>query len=156
MVRPVWLYSRQADLPAGWAASIVTLGNPAVWWPGAAALPVLGGVALADLLQRRVDPAAWIILLAFLGQYLPWVVAPRRLVFIYHFYTCVPFLILALVYVAGRWAESRPRGLPAAARLWPAVAAGMFILFYPLLAGVPVGPVWARLLRWFGTWIFYR
>jgi dolichyl-phosphate-mannose--protein O-mannosyl transferase len=102
-----------------------------------------------------VDPAAPIILLAFLGQYLPWVIAPRRLMFIYHFYTCVPFLILALVYVAGRWAESRPRGLPAVARFWPAVAAGLFILFYPLLAGVPVGPEWTRALGWFDTWIFY-
>jgi len=155
MVRPVWLYSRQADLPAAWAASIATLGNPAVWWPGTAALPVLGGLALADLRRRRVDPAAPFILLAFLGQYLPWVVAPRRLVFIYHFYTCVPFLILALVYLAGRWVQSLPRGLAAAARAWPAVAAGLLILFYPLLAGVPVGPAWARLLGWFRTWIIY-
>ncbi len=156
MVRPVWLYSRQADLPAGWQASIATLGNPAVWWPGAAALPVLAGLALADLRRRQGDPSAWFILLAFLGQYLPWAIAPRRLVFIYHFYTSVPFLILALVYVVGRWAETRPRGLPAAARLWPAVPVALFALFYPLLAGVPVGPLWARLLKWFGTWIFYR
>jgi dolichyl-phosphate-mannose-protein mannosyltransferase len=199
MIRPVWLYRQQVDLPAGWAASIATLGNPAVWWPGAAALPALAAVALADLarpqavrvrpqadrIRRQADPAAAFILLAFLGQYLPWVVAPRRLVFIYHFYTCVPFLILALVYVAGRWAGARsgsvparprglpvhPRGMPARspslppglsphlpviARFWPAVAAGLFLLFYPLLAGVPVGPVWARLLKWLPTWIFYR
>jgi dolichyl-phosphate-mannose--protein O-mannosyl transferase len=156
MVRPVWLYTRQMDLPAGWAASIATFGNPAVWWPGAAAMLLLAATAVADLRLRRADAAGAIILLAFLGQYLPWVIAPRRLVFIYHFYTCVPFLILALAHLARRWAEASPPGLLSAMRFWPVVAAALFLLFYPLLAGVPVGPGWARLLRWLPTWIFYR
>jgi dolichyl-phosphate-mannose--protein O-mannosyl transferase len=155
-VRPVWLYSRQADLPPGWQASVATLGNPAVWWPGAAAVLALASTTLADLRRRQVDSAALFILLAFLGQYLPWVIAPRRLVFIYHFFTAVPFLVLALVRLAARWAEACPRGLAAGARLWLAVVAGLFVLFYPLLAGLPVSLAWMRLMRWFGTWVFYR
>jgi len=36
--RPMWFYSGTEFMPSGWVSSISCMGNPAVWWVGAAAM----------------------------------------------------------------------------------------------------------------------
>jgi dolichyl-phosphate-mannose--protein O-mannosyl transferase len=147
MIRPAWYYKGEG-LPAGTVSSIVAMGNPAVWWPGIAA--VVAGVWLA---LRRRDAGIAFVLVGFFAQLAPWAIAPRKLVFIYHFFPCVPFLILAIVSAAKVLVE-RKQVFARLAVAYCAVVAGLFALFYPILSGTPVKRDFVlHWLRWFGSWI---
>lgn len=148
-LRPIWLYQGTIDVPAGRIASIVTMGNPAVWWPGLAAMLVLAAAALL----RRDRVCSW-ILVGFLCSWLPWALAARRLTFIYHFLPATPFLALGLArfldLLVGRFPRARPAPIVVAA-----AATAAFALFVPLLTGMSVPRAYAEALRWLSTWIFF-
>jgi dolichyl-phosphate-mannose-protein mannosyltransferase len=144
-IRPIWLFEGAA---AARVTSIVSMGNPAVFWAGTAAIPAAALLAIA----RRDRAAAW-ILAAFLTAWLPWAVASRSLTFIYHFLPASPFMILALALCLGRLAERFPR-LRAAVLVYAGAVVVLFALFLPLLAGIPVRRGYAEALQWLGTWIF--
>jgi len=148
-IRPIWLYRGTADVAAGRVASIVTMGNPAIWWSGILALPILAALALV----RRDRAAGW-ILVAFVASWLPWALAARRLTFIYHFLPATPYLILCLVRCVQRLAERFPRTRAAGIAL-AAVAAMLFALYLPLLTAIPVPRAYAEALQWLKTWIFF-
>jgi dolichyl-phosphate-mannose--protein O-mannosyl transferase len=147
MQRPAWYYMGEG-LPAGTISSIVAMGNPAVWWPGIGA--VAAGVFLA--LRRREASIAF-ILVGLFAQIAPWAIAPRKLVFIYHFFPCVPFLILAVVYAAKVLVE-RYRFGSRLVSAYCAVVLSLFALFYPILSATPVKREFVlHWLRWFDSWI---
>jgi len=148
-IRPIWLYRGTIDVAADRVASIVTMGNSAIWWSGTLALPIVAALALA----RRDRAAGW-TLVAFVASWLPWVFAARRLTFIYHFLPATPYLILGLVRCVQRLAERFPRTRGAGIAL-AAVAALGFTLYLPLLTGIPVSRAYAEAMQWLKTWIFF-
>ncbi len=77
----------------GLFSSITAFGNPAIFWTGILGVSIL---ACNSLHKRRLESG--FILFAFLGLYLPYIFI-GRLMFIYHFYYAVPFLILAVTYL---------------------------------------------------------
>lgn len=149
MIKPIWFYSGQSLLPEGKVSSIVSMGNPAVWWLGTLAV-----VLVIIMTWKRRDKGMLVVLTAFFSQYVPWMLV-TRLTFIYHFFAMVPFLVLCLVYIfktmneewgVRRWANW----------LYMGVVVGLFILFYPVLSGLVVDKWYFQdVLRWFGTWYFY-
>ena len=149
LVRPVWLYSGRIDVPAGSISSIVTMGNPAVWWVGAAAMPLLAVVG-----ARTRSRAAGVALAGFLCMYLPWLVSPRSLQFIYYFFSSVPFMILGAAHLLETAASRWPR-IRYAAFAWAAVGVALFAMFFPILSGVVVPRAYAEALHWFRTWIIF-
>jgi dolichyl-phosphate-mannose--protein O-mannosyl transferase len=148
-IRPIWLYRGTVDVAADRVASIVTMGNPAIWWAGAAAVPALAGLALA-----RRDRVAALILAALACSWLPWAFSARKLVFIYHFLPASPVLILGLVHCLARLVERFPRTRPVAMAL-TSIAVLAFAFFLPLLTGLPVPRAYAGALQWLSTWIFF-
>jgi dolichyl-phosphate-mannose-protein mannosyltransferase len=133
IVRPIpYLFER---LPDHYVRYVGGGGNPAVWWPSLVALGAAAGAWL-----RRRDPLRpeGVILAGFVLGYFPWFVLSynRPDVFIYYMLPVVPFMCLALAYVATRvWASTAGRAGVAA---FAVVAAGMFVLEYPLLTGRPL------------------
>jgi dolichyl-phosphate-mannose-protein mannosyltransferase len=148
-LRPIWLYQGVVDVPAGRIASVVTMGNPVVWWSGLAAVPVLA----ASAFLRRDRVSAW-LLVAFLCSWLPWALSARKLTFIYHFLPATPFLALGLAHGVHLLVERFPRARPVPIVI-AAAAAAAFALFLPLLTGMPVPRAYAEALRWLSTWIFF-
>jgi len=152
MVKPIWYYSGASAVPSGTVSTIVALGNPLVWWGGTAAFVFV----LARLFRKPADTAAWFIALGGLAQYLPWAVIPRKLVFLYHFFMTVPFLVLALVYalrgLSGKW-KGRLPDVPA----WTAAAAAalLFAVYFPVLGGTPFPSWWAQALQAVGIPIYF-
>lgn len=149
MLRPVWYYMG-SGLPEGVYASIAGFGSPVVWWGGFAAMLALGWRQLCGRGSRR--GAALCIL--FLAQLLPWVLV-ARCTFLYHYFPSVGFTLLALVLWVGRLQK---RDAVLARRVGIgllAVAAVLFLWFYPVLAGVPVPRAWAASLKWLPSWGFY-
>jgi hypothetical protein len=137
--RPVLYYAEYSGLGndafTGQAliARMSNLGNPWIWWtslPCVLSLPYF-------VIKDRSFPAA-VILLGFISQYLPWFPITRVL-FMYHMFGGLIFMVLALAYVLVYLAEKLPRPRPqlvVAAHL--AVAVFFFGYFYPVWTAVPI------------------
>jgi dolichyl-phosphate-mannose--protein O-mannosyl transferase len=149
--RPTWYFWWSGT---GTVRGIVALGNPAIWW---ASVPVCGW-ALASGLRardaRRVFAGAGFFLL-----YLPWGLSPRTLNFGHYLFEAIPYACLALGLLLDEAWDGRERFL---AWGYVATAAALFLLFLPLLTGLPVpAGLWAfrfpllggGLWTWFPTWI---
>jgi len=138
LARPVLYYADYqmgTDIFTGqplWAR-MSNLGNPWIWWtslPCVAALPYF-------IIRHRSFPAT-VILLGFLTQYLPWFPITRVL-FMYHMFGGLIFMVLALAFVLVYLAEKLPRPNPqavVAAHL--ATTVFFFGYFYPVWTAVPI------------------
>jgi hypothetical protein len=91
-LKPVWYY--QDSFAGSTTGEIYDAGNLVVFWMG---LPALLFAAVAA--WRRRSLALTVVVLLFLAMWLPWVRIDRA-TFQYHYYTAVPFLVLALGYLA--------------------------------------------------------
>jgi len=163
IIKPMWFYN--ADYAgAGMASSILTFGNPAVWWTGLIgivlalgmslwrnALPMLGVIPGRD---DALDRALPVIAVGFLSAYLPWVLV-SRLTFIYHYFASVPFIIIATAQML-RFLERRHRKAAYAIGIVLGVAAAaLFVAFYPLASGAEVPRAWCDAVAWFDNWMWY-
>ncbi len=147
MKRPVWYFSGEGDAP-GLVSSIVAMGNPLIWWVG-----VLMLVAALWLSLKRKDRIAYVIWIAYLAQYIPWMLVSRE-TFLYHYFAMVPFLILVIVYVVKLIEDKRPH-LGYIRTGYMAVAVLLFSMFYPVLSGIQVSSNYIEhFLRWFPSWLF--
>lgn len=155
--------------------TIVLMGNPAVWWSCLVGLLALIGTAIYRHMRYDVykyeNPGAmlgyehfhvtqpWdfrygLLIVCFLAQYLPWVLVPRG-TYIYHYFTSVPFIILAtsvcLDKLSERW-NKIALVLGAAILL---AALSCFIAFFPYASGAAVSQNWLKTMQWFDNWLFY-
>jgi dolichyl-phosphate-mannose-protein mannosyltransferase len=144
MIRPIWYYKGN-DLPEGMASTIVSFGNPAVWWP---AIPAFFAAARAAWKRNK---AMILIVIAVISLYLPWAVISRS-AFIYHFFPMVPFMMLAVVH-AIKWFMERGISKYYVYGYLGLVLA-MFVLFYPAVSGLVVPSAYINWLRWFPSWVF--
>ncbi len=133
-LKPVWFY--QEGLGAGTSAAIYDAGNLVVWWFGAFAM-----VFISIMAFRRRSLALALIAVGFAAQWVSWARIDRA-AFQYHYYTALPFVILALAYlVAELWHGTSVRTWRAV-RIAGAVAvlapAGLWLLSRPLCALVGV------------------
>jgi 4-amino-4-deoxy-L-arabinose transferase-like glycosyltransferase len=89
-LKPVWFY--QGAYANGTGASIYDAGNLAIWWLGIPAMAFAAWQA-----YRRRSLALALVTIGFAWQWLAWSRIDRA-TFEYHYYTSVPFIILALAY----------------------------------------------------------
>ena len=95
-LKPVWFY--QEGLAGSTTAAIYDAGNLVIWWLG---VPALAFVAWQAYARRSLGLA--LIAIAFACQWVSWARIDRA-AFQYHYYTSLPFVILALAYfVAELW-----------------------------------------------------
>jgi len=123
------------------------------------ALPVYGGLLLATYglvhnLQGKHEPkdiAPIFIIVVFLFSWIPYTFL-SRVTFIYHYYVSVPFVCLASAYFINKyWGR---RWGKVAAIIFFAVVVAMFIVFYPVISGMPTSNSWIHNLKWFSSWYF--
>ena len=119
-LKPVWFY--QEGLAGNTTAAIYDAGNLVVWWLG---LPALGFAAWQAFARRSLPLA--LITIGFACQWVSWARIDRA-AFQYHYYTSLPFLILALGYFLSELWHGASRRTWLLARL----AAGVAILGPPL------------------------
>ena len=148
MLRPVWYYGGK-DLPAGQAQSIAAIGNPLIWWIGLLAMLASWAIGLA-----RRDKVVLTIAVMYLSFYVPWMVAPRSITFLYHYFPMVPLLILSIVWML-RWLEDNFAFGRKATALTVGGAAVLFVWFYPVFTGMTISREWMNIaLRWLPSWGF--
>ena len=129
-LKPVWFY--QGSYAEGTAAAIYDAGNLVIWWMG---IPAMCFVAY-QAFKRRSLPLA-MILIAFLAQWVSWARIDRP-AFQYHYYTSLPFVVLALGYFMAEVWHGTSRRIWLLARASAAVALMgpvlLWLLRYPLCA----------------------
>ena len=183
--KPMW-YASNSFEPEGSESSIMAMGNPVVWWGGLICIVICLAVWIKRHLQKdgslspftqTDDTRPILILLCYFGQLFPWTLVPRG-TYIYHYFPCVPFLILAIVLCLDLLADSgfmlalpSVGGLAAAdetsRKKWNErcvlillvvlllAAEIMFILFFPYASGVPASRSWMDSVKWFDRWLWY-
>jgi dolichyl-phosphate-mannose--protein O-mannosyl transferase len=148
IARPLWLYAG-GDLPANTVSTLVVLGNPVLWWGGLVAV-------FGWLLVGWRNPAVRLVLIALLSMYAPWIIAPRDLTFIYHFFPMLPFWIILLVFGLRAITERMPAFGRNLVVLVLGVSVILFILFYPAMSGLTVTRTYAETYwKWFDSWQFF-
>lgn len=141
LLKPVYWYFGQSD--AGNNAYIYDAGNIVLFW---GALVATVWCAIAAVRARSVTLG--FVVFAMLMQYAAWIPISRVL-FFYHFFTALPFYLLALACgLAYLWETGR---------IWRvvgylAVAAGAFVYFYPFVSGQPVPGSQAAMFFILPTW----
>jgi hypothetical protein len=142
--RPVLYYAEYTNLGIDhWTGQqlvsrMADLGNPWIWWTS---LPCV--ISLPYFIVRyRSFPAA-VILLGFVTQYLPWSQI-SRVIFMYHVFGGLIFMILALAFVLAKVAEQlKPAGRLVLVAGHLGLAVLFFFYFYPVWTGLPIsGPAY--------------
>ena len=164
-VRNVWYYGNYNADGVGGLRTISVLGSPLFWWAGVPAMVY----AFVSAVKKRALPAV-IAAVGFLAVYLPWVLVPRC-TFVYHYFTAVPFLLIALLSAYSRLCGSPRLQNPIFSRTVRghvvALTAGqsamlaflalhliLFAVFYPVLTGTLTTQDYANALEWLPTWFF--
>jgi hypothetical protein len=133
-LKPVWFY--QDGFAGVTSASIYDAGNFVIWWLGIPAMAFAGLMA-----YRRHSPALALIAIGFAAQWLSWARIDRA-AFQYHYYTALPFVVLALAYFMAELWHGASRYTWLFARVGAAVAlllpALLWILSRPLCGFVGV------------------
>ncbi|MGH2513666.1 MAG: phospholipid carrier-dependent glycosyltransferase, partial [Candidatus Limnocylindrales bacterium] len=88
--KPVWFY--QGGFAGNTSAAIYDNGNLITWW---LEIPAIAFVAWQAF--KRGSLALGLLTIGFVLQWVPWMRIDRA-TFQYHYYTCLPFLVLALAY----------------------------------------------------------
>jgi dolichyl-phosphate-mannose-protein mannosyltransferase len=144
LYRPTWYFFKYDDL---WTRGILAIGNPALWW---AALPATAWALVTGVRAR--DPRRIFAGAGFCALYLPWGLSPRTLNYSHYLFEAVPYACLSLGMLLDRhWQKD-------AARAYFSIVVALFILFVPLLMGLPIRSSWWH-LRFFGgpgLWIWFR
>ena len=156
ILKPMW-FAQDYYEPAGYASTIMCMGNPWVFYIGAIAM--LGALAACvtkylnlragvSLRQGDGDLTLPVLAVGFLAQYLPWVLVPRSM-YIYHYFASVPFIIMATAWWLDRLPRSRPRLRTCVMALYLVGALVFFVLFFPYASGWLTSTEWLDAMKWF-------
>jgi len=146
-IRPVYFYQLKYPSDGMWG-SIASFGNPLIWWTGFICL--LTSMALA---WKKKDKRVIFIFAAYFSLFLPWIIAPRKVTFLYHYFSCVPFLIFAITYNIEYIINKYPKHKKTV-YLYLILVAILFAVFYPALSGIEVPLKYIESLRWLPSWYF--
>jgi hypothetical protein len=124
-LKPVWFY--QEFFAGGTAAAIYDAGTLAIWWLG---IPAMAFVAWQAFKRRSLGLA--LIAIGFACQWVSWARIDRA-AFQYHYYTSLPFVVLALGYFV--------------AEIWHGASARTWLLVRLAAAAAVIGPVVMWLLH---------
>lgn len=166
ILKPMWYYTGTPYAGEGKVATIMCMGNPAIWWIGLGTLLYVVWRWLKPylLFQHPTDHRPAMIVLAFASQFVPWMLVPRTM-FIYHYFGSLPFLMCTIVYVFERIDLKKPKLSQVIQIGYMAVVLLLFIGFYPIATGIPIPKAWADAMNWlaflrlpiwrFGRWLYY-
>jgi Gpi18-like mannosyltransferase len=148
MKRPIWYYS--GTVSNGIKEGISSFGNPLVWWFGIPAFFYMIYVAF-----KNKDKTALFLVIGYIAQLVFWIPI-TRLTFIYHYFPCVPFIVLMIGYSINVIYEEakNKKAVIIGAFVYAALVIVLFAMFYPVLSGQPVSTDYVQtFLKWFDSWV---
>ena len=144
MANPVWFYS--GSTIDGVRTTITDIGNPAIWWIG-----IVGVIYLIVNSIKEKDKSSILLLIFILSTFIPYVFI-GRLMFMYHYFITLPFVMLAIVSLI-KWITEKTKN-DHVYYGYIALIIIMFIVFYPIVSGMPVGDEYINSLKWLPRWYF--
>ena len=148
MLRPQQIYI-WINLITKQSASVVLMGNPAIWW--------FSIVAIMLMAINFIKTRSWqlgFILLAIASQYLPYMFL-KRTSFIYYLYSVTPFMILAITWALDAALKRPEKSLKKLVWIYLLLVIGLFILFYPAISGLEIHRDYTyHYLLWYQSWDF--
>lgn len=144
MYKPVWYHIAYTSNEL--KSTIAAIGNPAIWWFGIFAFiyVVISGI-------KKLDRDKLYLLTIILCLFLPYAFI-GRVMFLYHYYPVIPFLILCITMFIKYINEKVGRTWIMYAYLGVVIV--VFFMFYPVTTGIPVSNEYIESLKWFSSWIF--
>ncbi|MEG1427149.1 MAG: glycosyltransferase family 39 protein, partial [Oscillospiraceae bacterium] len=144
-LRNIWYAITNNFEGSGAISTISCFGNPLLWWSGLAAMVT---TFVLFLKERASEPL--FIIIGFFSAYLPWLLI-SRLTFVYHYFTAVPFIVMALCYCMDYMMSlhfmRRPmikNGMLAQVNTGTLIISvfvlavlSLFVLFFPVISGSP-------------------
>lgn len=148
----IWMPLLDANdaVSATTVSSVSCMGNPVIWWCG---IPCVVFTMLRFVIKR--DGKAGFLTIGYLAQYLPWVIlglSGGRITFIYHYFPSILFTILMMGYVISLLLKRFPKS-KTAITVYLVIAVICFIIFYPVVSGLPVPREYGFHLRLLDEWI---
>ena len=156
IMKPMW-FSQDKFEPAGYASTIMCMGNPWVFYIGAVCMVAVFAAFIAKYVRVKTglslrhgdgDLTLAVLVIGMLAQYLPWVLVPRSM-YIYHYFASVPFVILATAWMLNLLPESRPKLRHGVMALYVIGAAAFFVMFFPYASGWLTRTEWLDAMKWF-------
>ena len=164
-IRNVWYYGNfDADGMRG-LSTISVLGSPILWWSTVPAMLF----TLWAAAKKHVLPAI-VSAVGYLAVILPWVPI-SRCTFIYHYFTAIPFLMVAWLFAFRQLSGLTPlrkplftgeiqnrtvsvSGADILLTVFLILHFVLFLVFYPVLTGTVTTQEYANALEWLPTWFF--
>ena len=145
MQKSVWFYSGYPTVgDVRLLSNISSTGNPAVWYVSA-----FGAVlALVEWFKNpacRKDRAFIVVTVGILAGLLPWALV-TRCVFLYHYFSTIPFMLLMTVLLLFYVEKKHPR-TAWFKWAWLIAAAVIFFLMLPAVSGIPVPYGYAKFIE---------
>lgn len=108
-----------------------------------------------DEIKQKSTAIPVFLLIGYFIELVPWIPVART-TYIYHYFPCVPFTVLMLGYTINTIYENvkNKKAVIIGSFAYAAVTIGLFLLFYPVLAGKPIQLEFAEhWLKWFSSWV---
>ena len=176
--KPVLYYVKYYE--NGQRSAISDIGNPLIWWGGIAGTGYmlitfsncLSNILAIEIEIRRNSKSNKAKLKEMKKQYLEKIAMPGailimiattflcyifigRIMFLYHYFITLPFVMLALTGLIKKLDEKlKIKNINYVAMISVAVAITSFIYFYPIFSGKTVSADVLQSLKWFDTWIW--
>lgn len=148
-IRPIWYYVKRS---ADYIQSIACFNNPLISLSGFIAVVC----AIYKVVKRR-DLTLCSLLIMYLSLLIPWVFVTRTS-FSYHYYPCIPFLIMILVYVIQdvyyALDEKHLKIYKRALSIFIILTMILFVMFLPVIGGFKTTYFYVAFLRWLPSWYF--
>ena len=144
MAKPVWFFTG-ATLD-GLHMTITDIGNPAIWWCG-----VVSFIYLVINSIKKKDKTSIFLLVFILSTFIPYIFI-GRLMFMYHYFITLPFIMLGIVKFI-KWITEKLKNNKVYYG-YIALIIFTFIVFYPITSGMPVSGDYIESLKWLSGWYF--
>lgn len=144
-LKPMWY--TVTELKNGMVSSISAFGNPMIWilTPIASIYCIYKGIKYKKLPYLFVS-------LGYFSSYLPWVLV-SRLCFIYHYFPCAVFGIMAIAFAIKDIVTSR-ESLKKYVFVYLVICLVLFIIFLPITTGMPITKDYLDFLEFMPDWHF--
>ena len=144
MYKPVWYYA--GSYASNRHTSISGIGNPAIWW-----LFIPSILYTLYKAIKKHDDISLFILIFILSTYMPYIFV-GRIMFMYHFFIAVPFVMLGIVNIF-KDISTKFKNYDLCL-FYIVLVIITFIIFYPVTVGIQVPNEYIDSIKWLNSWTF--
>lgn len=142
--KPVWYYEQEYSYVT--KGTITAIGNIAIWWLG-----IIAVLYLPYRIIKKKELESIILLITVLSLWLPYIFI-GRVMFLYHYFPVVPFITLAVVKLLKDIEEKTKKTF--IVPIYLTIVIGFFIIYYPVISGIPVSKHYIDSLKLLESWYF--